>query len=263
MFHIISDIVMPILAGLVFIGLAKYALYLIPLRTLVTGARTYKKAALGFFCFGLYLITRPIQMMLGPHPMPLIVNNIRELFMIGIFAPSVFIAMMNWIFGSEKVTQGFVYLTFGFGMSLSVIFIATNNIAIGGSEEIFRIGNVIFYDGLWFKNPDQNTVKLMSILFIVRLIDPVIILGVSALILFWAAKTYPQEKRKLYNNMPKKFILTGLGCLSYSLSMLSAGFLYVFGNIPNQWWMYYLGALAAGIFEAISLFLPVSKKVNL
>ena len=112
MLDIFANIIVPIISGIIFIGLARYAIYLIPLRTLVTGARTYKSAALGFFCFGLYLITRPVQILLGPHPMPLIVNNIREFFMIGIFAPAVFVAMMNWVFGIDKVSKKFTAFCF-------------------------------------------------------------------------------------------------------------------------------------------------------
>ncbi|MBN1622223.1 MAG: hypothetical protein JW871_06495 [Endomicrobiales bacterium] len=263
MLNIFANIIVPILSGIIFIGLARYAIYLIPLRTLVTGARTYKNAALGFFCFGLYLTTRPVQILLGPHPMPLIVNNIREFFMIGIFAPAVFVAMMNWVFGMEKIGKKFTAFCFIVGLTLSIVFMYTNTIAIGGSEEIFRIGSYAVYDGLWFKNPDSNSRALMNILFAIRLLDPVIILAIAAVILFWAAKTYPEDKKGFYNNMPIKYLLTGIGCLSYSLSMLLAGFLYLFGNIPNQWWMYYLGAMGAGIFEAISLYLPVSRKVQL
>jgi two-component system response regulator YesN len=263
MLNITANIIVPIIAGLIFIGLAKYALYLIPLRTLVTGARTYKNAALGFLCFGVFLITRPLQILLGPHPMPLIINNIREFIMIGIFAPAVFVAMMNWAFGMEKISKKFVVFSFVCGLTLSIIFMAANTLAIGGSEEIFRIGSYPAYDGLWFKSSDFSAKAYMSVLFAVRLVDPVFILLFAAIVLFWAAKTYPENKRQFYSNMPLKYLLTGLGCLAYSLSMLSAGFLYLFGDIPNQWWMYYLGATAAGILEAVSLYLPVTKKVNL
>jgi len=38
------------------------------MRTLVTGEKTYKGAAWGFAFFGVYLVTRPLQILLGPAP---------------------------------------------------------------------------------------------------------------------------------------------------------------------------------------------------
>ena len=66
----------------------------------------------------------------------------------------------------------------------------------------------------------------------------------------------------LYDNMPRKLIFLGLGCFSFSLSMLSVGLLFLMAHIPNQWWIFYLGALMAGVLETISLSLPMKKHVT-
>jgi hypothetical protein len=67
----------------------------------------------------------------------------------------------------------------------------------------------------------------------------------------------------LYDNMPRKLYFMGAACYSFSLSMLSVGLLYAFAHIPNQWWIYYLGALAAGFLETISLSLPLRRAVQI
>ena len=102
---IFSNLALPICAGITFFALARYVLLIAPMRTLVTGELTYKGASWGFAFFGLYLITRPLQILLGPHPMPLIVNSVREYCMMGLFAPAVFVAMMSLCFGADRIPK--------------------------------------------------------------------------------------------------------------------------------------------------------------
>src|SRR5512138_3254522 len=103
-FPLFLNVVVPILAGLVYFAMAKYVHHIGPMRTLVTGELTYRGAYWGFLFMGIYLASRPLQI-LAPHPWPLIVNNIREFCMIGVFGPAVFLAMMSLVFGSENVPR--------------------------------------------------------------------------------------------------------------------------------------------------------------
>ncbi|MFH1282576.1 MAG: hypothetical protein ABII27_02820 [bacterium] len=263
MFQILVNIIIPVAAGIVFFCLAWYIKQIAPMRTLVTGGLTYRWAFWGFIFFGIYFGSRPLQIMLGPHPMPLIVNNIREFFLIGLFAPAVFVAMMSLVFGSEKILNIFVKGFFALCICLATIFVIVNIFAIGGSMEIFSLGEWKMYDGLWFGNPNEKVRSLMGLLFVIRLIDPVMIIIIAACIVLWRSLTYPAEKMRIYDNMPKKLFFMFLANICFSLSMLSVGFLYIFGKVPNQWWIYYVGGLLSGMFEFISLRLPVKSKVNL
>ncbi|MBI4396410.1 MAG: hypothetical protein HY548_04900 [Elusimicrobia bacterium] len=255
------NVVVPVLSGLIFFAMAKYVKHVGPMRTLITGELTYKGAYGAFLFLGIYLASRPLQI-LWPHPWPLIVNNVREFLMIGFFGPAVFIAIMSLVFGSEHIPRRLVACVMGLGVALAAVFIVANIFAIGGSEEIFHLGRFRAYDGLWFKNPREDLRELMRILFIVRLIDPVFLVFAAGSVVFWHAKTYPPEKRTLYDNMPKKLYLLGAGCYAFSISMLSVGLIFLIAHIPNQWWIYYLGALAAGFLETKSLALPVRKHVQ-
>jgi two-component system response regulator YesN len=253
-------IFLPIISGLTFFALAGFVKYIGPIRQFAAGKQTYTRAFIGFIAFGLYLITRPVQILVGPHPMPLIINNIREFFMIGVFSPSVFLAIYGLAFGGENIKKWMYWVLYSFCIIIAVIFVIVNINAIGGSEEIFRIGNYIAYDGLWFKNLTPYRRNLMSILFACRLISPVIILAIGATAALGRALTYPEIRKKIYNNMPKKIILSSIGTYCFSFSMLAVGLLYIYGDIPNQWWGYYIGALLAGIFETWSISLPLRKE---
>lgn len=256
----IANILVPILAGIIYFFMAKYIKYIAPLRQLVTGRITYQGAFWGFIFFGFFLMTRPLQILLGPHPMPLIINNIREFFMIGLFAPTVFIGLMSLSLGYEKITKRFIISIFVICLFLAVTFTLVNIFAIGGSIKIFKIGCYDIYDGKWFHKSNPN-MKLMSVLFIIRLLDPVMIMVIAGTVTLWRSITFSKES--IYDNMPKKLLFQAFAVFSFGFSMLFCGFMVIFWNIPNQWWIYYVGALMAGIFEIISLKIPLKRKVKI
>lgn len=261
-FPLFSNVAVPVLAGLVYFAMAIYVRKIAPMRTLITGSLTYTGAFWGFLFFGIYLATRPLQILIGPHPWPLIINNIREFCMIGFFGPAVFLAMLSFVFGEDNIPRRAIVWTLALGVTLALMFVIVNVFAIGGSEEIFRVGPVTAYDGLWFKNPRLDIRELMRILFVIRLIDPVILVFIAGSVVLWYAKNYPPEKKVLYDNMPAKLYLLGAGCYAFSFSMFFVGFLFLVAHISNQWWIYYVGALTAGILETVSLSMPVKKHVQ-
>jgi hypothetical protein len=260
-FPVFVNVVVPVLAGVIFFALARYVRHIAPLRTLVTGQLTYSGAYWSFLFLGFYLATRPLQILLGPYPSPLIVNNIREFFMIGLFGPAVMVAILSLVFGSERLPRALVVAIVSLGLALAMAFVVINIFAIGGSEEIFRIGRWVAYDGVWFKNSDAVHEKLMNILFMIRFIDPVLMVSCAGFLALWHARHYPVEKKMLYDNMPRKLYILGAACFAFSLSMLFVGLIYIFAHIANQWWIYYLGALASGFLETFSLAMPLKKSV--
>src|SRR6478735_1967619 len=114
-FEIFANIGVPILAGLVYFALARYVKHIGPMRTLVTGKLTYDGAYWGFLILGAYLATRPFQILLGPHPAPLIINCIREFIMIGLFGPAVTVAMLSLVLGSSNLPRIIIRSLFALG----------------------------------------------------------------------------------------------------------------------------------------------------
>lgn len=261
-FSIFANVAVPILAGMVYFALARYVKHIGPMRTLVTGKLTYDGAYWGFLLLGAYLASRPFQILLGPH-FPLVVNNVREFIMMGFFGPAVTVAMLSLVLGSANVPKILVRGLFGFGILCASLFVVLNVKAIGGSEIIFMIGSWPAYDGVWFNAGPSGPSPLMPVLFLLRLIDPVLLIFGAGILVFWHGYNYPIEKRLLYNNMPRKLYYMGAACVAFSLSMLTVGLLYLFAHIPNKWWIYYVGALAAGLLETVSLSLPLRRAVQI
>jgi two-component system response regulator YesN len=256
----IGNIVMPVLAGMVYFFMAGYIKYIAPMRLLVTGRITYQGAFWGFIFFGIFLMTRPFQILIGPHPVPLIINNIREFFMIGLFSPAVFIGLLSFSLGHEKITKRFIVSVFVLCFGLAGIFAIVNVFAIGGSKEIFKVGKYVAYDGIWFHKSNPNK-SLMPVLFVIRFLNPVMMMIIAGSISLWRSITFP--KKSIYDNMPKKLLFQSFAVFSFGFSMLFCGFMFIFWNIPNQWWIYYAGALMAGFFEIISLNISLKKEVKI
>ncbi|MCS7184472.1 MAG: hypothetical protein NZ870_00880 [bacterium] len=232
------------------------------MRSLITGETTYKAAFFAFLFLALYLGTRPIQL-LYPYPWVLFVNNIRELLMIGLFSPATFAGVVTFAYFEEHVPKTIIKFVFYISIITACVFFVVNIYAIGGSEVLFTFMGREFHDGLWFKNPDPEGKKLMNVLFVCRLISPVIVVSIAGIIAIIRGLFYPLELKQIYNAMPIKLLLLGLACLVFSLSMLTTGLLYVFEKIPNQWWIYYVGAVLSGILELISITIPSKRKVKI
>lgn len=255
-------IVVPGLAGITFFALAKFVKQVTPLRALVASEQAYQFAFWGFLIFGFYLGLRPVQVLAGPHPWPLIISCIREFLLIAIFGPASFVAIATLCFGTEKANRVWITGFFMVGLLLAGVFCFVNAKAIGGSEEIVKLGMMTAYDGLWFKSGQEHIDTQMKILFVIRLINPGLLLLGAATILLVHAKRYPLEKRKIYDNMPKKLYILSAAVYVYAFSLIMGSFFYGFKKVPDQWGFYHLGSLIAGLLETISLSMPVRNDVQ-
>lgn len=105
-------IVMPGLAGIIFFALAKFVKHITPLRALVSSEQTYRAAFWGFLVFGFYLALRPLQVLAGPHPWPLIISCVREFLLIACFGPATFVALMTLCYGPERIRKRWMIALF-------------------------------------------------------------------------------------------------------------------------------------------------------
>jgi len=259
---IFMHMVLPALAGVTFFALAKFVKQITPLRSLVSSEQAYKYAFWGFLTFGFYLILRPVQVLAGPHPWPLIFSCVREFLLIGIFGPTCFISILTLCLGPEKVNRVWISTTFLLGLILGVVFCVGSIKAIGGSEEIVKFGMLTAYDGLWFKSGHGNSEQWMKILFYIRLFNPGLLLLLAATVVLIHALFYPKGKKQIYDNMPKKLFILSAAVYVYAISLTGGSFIYGLKRVPDQWGLYHIGTLLAGLLETISLSMPVRKDVQ-
>ncbi|MDR3275153.1 MAG: hypothetical protein LBS81_04150 [Endomicrobium sp.] len=88
---------LPILAGSLYFFMAFEVKCISKFRSMMFGEIRFKKISFAFIMFGIYFITRPLQNILGPHPLPLIINCARQFFLMAVIAPSILVAIFHWV----------------------------------------------------------------------------------------------------------------------------------------------------------------------
>ena len=181
--------------------------------------------------FSLFLFGRPIQILSGPHPVPLIINNIRSFLFSAVTIPMVILADFS---RSEKEIKSRVRPLVIPGVALGIIYCLFNTLTTVGSEEIFRIGSLTVFDS---KTPALNppfygreiTNGVYMILATILFID-------SAGKILRAKRNGKKESANL-----RKTYLYNSGKIIFALTFFC-------GSPLHQWWIYYVGSLASVSF---------------
>jgi len=248
------NIIVPLISGLIYFFMAYEIKRVSKYRKLIFGELGYRRAFIGFLLFGFYLITRPLQNILGPHPNPMIVNCMRQFFLMGIIAPSILVGIFHWAAVEWKVPKAAEVSSYVIGFLMAVIFILINVVAIDGSKVIAEWNGFRLYDALWFSKGDRR-IELILIHLIVQGISPVGFLLLAAGYVRHRRHNYPPES--IYNLMPLKWKFLETGLIIIAFSFIFAGFAAFFGHYYTYLWLiYYLGALIAGIIELKGVRLP-------
>ncbi len=255
-------IVVPGLAGITFFALAKFVRHITPLRALTSSSETYYTAFWGFLIFGIYLALRPVQVLAGPHPWPLIISTFREFLLQACFAPITFCSMMILCLGPDRFSKRWILPVFVFCAGTAGAFCVLNAKAVGGSEEIVKLGMMTAYDGLWYKSNQEHIDLWMKLMTGIRLANPALLLFAAGVVVLFHAKNYPSFKRKQYNNMPKKLVILASAVMVYSATLALGTLIDGYKQVPDQWGLYHVGSLVAGILESISLSMPVRSEVQ-
>ncbi len=256
----VLNILLPVIAGIIYFAMAYQIKKTRRSRTLIMGELTLRGTFYAYVSLGLYLLTRPLQNILGPHPVPLIINSIRQVFMISCFAPAMLIAIFNWTSENKKVpktTQAAAIVVAGF---MGIIFVLINIVAVDGSKIIARAGKFVLYDAQWFsKSPRRFELVLIHLL--VQGISPVGYCLFAAGIVRHRRHNYPLDS--LYNMMTKKWWHLELALIIFAASLLLAGFAALFGRYYTYLWViYFTGAIVAGFIDLKGIKLPPRLEVE-
>jgi len=95
-FNFLVAFLLPILAGLMYFAMAAEVRRTSKFRSIMFGDIGFKKIEAAFILFGIYFIPRPLQNILGPYPSTLIVNCLRQFFLMAVIAPSILVAIFHW-----------------------------------------------------------------------------------------------------------------------------------------------------------------------
>ena len=256
--EVLLNITVPIITGLVYFAMAAEVIRVSKIRKFMFGEIGYQKLFVAFIMLGIYFITRPLQNILGPHPMPMIINSLRQFFIMGIIAPSIFVGILHWVPGESGAPKSTVFASYSIGILMGIIFVLINSMAVDGSKIIASIGSLNLYDATWFSAKDVK-LQLILIHLICQLVSPVGLILLAAAFVRHRRHTYMLGH--IYTNMKTKWRYLETGLIILPGSFILSGIFAMFGRYYTYLWViYFVGSIIAGGFVLYSIKLAPREK---
>ncbi|MFH1541418.1 MAG: hypothetical protein ABID79_06215 [Elusimicrobiota bacterium] len=252
MLHVfLINIAVPIIAGVIYFIIAIEIKKVEKIRRIIFGEIGYKKVFNAFVLFGIYFITRPLQNIIGPHPWPMIINCVRQFFLMAIISPAILVGIFCWNSDEGEPSRTIKIGSYSIGFLMAVIFILINIAAINSSKIIVLFNDLKLYDAVWFAGGQQK-IELKLIHLVSQLISPVGFFFLAVTIIRRRRHNYPSDS--IYNQMPLKWKYLEVGLEVFIVSMLAAGLSALLGHYYTYLWLiYFVGAIISGLLELKSI----------
>lgn len=209
--NILGNIIAPFVSGLIF--------FIFALFFLTTSSQ--KSTAAKFFSiyllsFSIFVSMRPVQLLIGPYPLPIYVNSIRSILMLAIAIPSLSVANLSF---TSYLKPKWIGMMFFVGALLSIIYVIFGTNA-KEAYVAFTIGGIPAYEPLlpnmlspWY--PREVTILTYM-------------LGGLQAALSGSILLFNQRRE-----VEKEFLMFGLGSTILGLSI-------IFGVLVKIWLVYYV-----------------------
>lgn len=223
--EVYGNIVIPIFSAvLLFI----YFLYFTFIDDSKSDSSRYFRIFLISFC--VFLIGRPIQILSGPHPIPLIINNFRSFVFAAVTIPMIMLADFS---RPENPSKTRILVLIVTGSVLGAVYWIFNTVTTTGSETIFYLGSVPVIDSVTPKRAPPFYGREVTIS--VYLAIATLLFGDSVAKIRRAAHHPPGVGIDL-----TRVYLFNAGKLVFALT-------FFLGSILQEWWIYYVGSLVSVI----------------
>jgi len=235
--EIFGNILIPALSGIILLIYFLYFIFIEELKSVST-----RFFAIFLISFSIFLLGRPVQILSGAHPVPLIINNIRSFLFSAVTIPMVILADFSRLDRNKK-SHSLMYILSG--SLLGTVYCLFNTLTTTGTKVIFNIGSIAVLDSATpVLSPPfygrEVTTGVYLLLAIILFID-----SVSKI---HRARIY-QKKEGIIN---KKVFLYNTGKLIFALT-------FFYGSFLHQWWIYYVGSLVSVTFLGYGVALDIKE----
>lgn len=224
--EIFGNILIPALSGII---LFIYFLYFVVIEENKSLSTHY--FILFLISFSFFLFGRPVQILSGAHPVPLIINNIRSFVFSAVTIPMVILADFS---RPEKIRKSQMWIIIITGIFLGLLYCLFNTLTTTGAEVIFNMGNVRAFDSVTPRNAApfygrEVTKGVYLILATILFIDSL------------GKIRRAGNRRMTWEVNIKRVYMYNLGKMIFALT-------FFLGSILQQWWIYYMGSLISVTF---------------
>lgn len=227
-FMITSNLIIPVITGFFFMI---YLLYFIVANH--THVQSYKYFMIFLIGFSIFNFGRPLQLLLGPYPLPLIIVNIRVFILCTVISPSIMLAAKSFRNKSMLLKKNeIIILTVS--LILGLTYSIFNTLGTKESFIMLDITNLIIYDNFTpsLTKPFYGREITIGVQIIIGVI--LTIFSLSMLLKLKFEITW----NKFINH---KIFYINIAILIFALS-------FIYGSIAKQWWIYYIASVISALF---------------
>jgi two-component system response regulator YesN len=189
------------------------------------------------FSFG-----RPLQLVLGPHPMPLVVVNARMLLLCGVIAPVIILASDLFANARRKRLQSLIIVACAL---LGVVYTVFNTLGTKESRVLFRFAGIAAHDN--FTPSMQAPFFGREVTIAVQVVTGLLLASFSFLKL-----TRLRPSRSFGTLVKSKVFLFNGGVFIFAVS-------FIVGSLAKQWGIYYAASILSALLFGWSVVIDVKE----
>jgi two-component system, response regulator YesN len=232
-----SNIIAPLIAGLFFLLYFIYFSIANPSK-----ATSYKYFVVYLVGIGLFSLGRPLQLILGPHPMPLIIVNIRMIVLCGVISPVIILASDLF---NRKRRKNFQAIIISFCALLGFIYVIFNTLGTHESRVLFHFAGITAQDN--FTPNMQGPFYGREVTIVVQVVTGLL------LTIFSFIKLIKLKLETSVNNLLRnKIFLFNSGVFIFGLS-------FTIGSLAKQWGIYYVVSIISALLFGGSVIIDVKE----
>ena len=236
-FLVFANLIIPLISGSFCFFYFVYFVFAHPSR-----AVSYRLFVAFLVGFSLFLFGRPLQLLLGPHPLPLIVVNIRVFILCSALAPISILTARTY---NKRITRREGLAVFAACLPLGLGYVVFNTLGTQASYRLFELAGLAAWDNLtpslkapWYGR--EVTIGVQT---------------VTGLLLFLFSGIRLVSMRR--ESRPKallgdKEFLINTGILIFALS-------FILGSLARQWWIYYVSSIATALLVGGSVLIDITE----
>jgi two-component system, response regulator YesN len=235
-FAFFSNIAVPLITGSFFLLYFVYFIIANPSKMI-----SYKIFIAFLIAFGFFLLGRPLQLISGPHPLPLIIVNIRMFIFCSVVSPLI-------IFMSNNVKRTVIKhkeIIIGICVMLGLIYVVFNTFGTKDSYIVFKENGITAYDSL--------TPSMLPPFY-----SREVTVGVQAVtgFLLFIFSFYRLVRLKFETSfadfLRDKNFFINTGIVIFAVS-------FVVGSLAKQWWLFYISSSFTALFVGVSVVMDIKE----
>lgn len=228
LFILLSNLIIPIVTGQIFLLYFVYFLISYPAKT-----ASYRYFMFFLIGFSLFNFGRPLQLLLGAYPWPLIIVNIRVLILCTVVSPSIMLAANVFRKTGQYFQKRDIFIL-SISILLGLTYVTFNTLGTKDSYLMLNVADILIQDNL---TPSMNPP------FFGREVTIAVQIIIGLIMLFFSS--YMLLKLKLQSSW-KKFLNHKVFYINTGIMIFALSFIY--GSLSRQWWVYYTVPVLTAFF---------------